>query len=213
MHPSVHLPPSFAQASRARAVLGSDHPLVRALELEDVVRRDLLVVAAMLAPLALIAWLRVAFAPWLLGAALVSAAALVALVAILRARRREFALALILEGHERLPVQAVAAERARLLAADHRRMLARSLELLRAAASERHDWLRSGTLPYSARTITAAAPAMREVEALLRSERPGTRGVALAQRLLVDGRSPLHGSDAHALREELRRIAVLLQGG
>jgi hypothetical protein len=92
-------------------------------------------------------------------------------------------------------------------------MLARSLQLVRAAASEHPAWLRSSTLPYSAHTIAAAVPGLREVEALLRSDRPAARGVALAQRLLVDGRSPLHGSNARALCEELRRIAVLLQGG
>jgi hypothetical protein len=45
----------------------------------------------------------------------------------------------------------------------------------------------------------------------LRSEDPGLRGIAKAERLLGDGCSALYGHDAEALREELHRIRFLLE--
>jgi hypothetical protein len=54
-------------------------------------------------------------------------------------------------------------------------------------------------------------PQLEEVRRLVLAERPGPRGVALLQQLIVAADSPLHGADAQRLREELRRIAVLLQ--
>jgi hypothetical protein len=44
----------------------------------------------------------------------------------------------------------------------------------------------------------------------LRSEDPGLRGIAKAERLLGDGCSALYGHDAEALRE-LHRIRFLLE--
>jgi hypothetical protein len=84
--------------------------------------------------------------------------------------------------------------------------------LIRRAAEEHPQWLRSSALPYCPRTLSAATPQLAEIERLLRGDAAGLRGIALAQRLLVDGSSPLHGADAQRLSEELRRIVVLLRG-
>jgi hypothetical protein len=211
MHPTVRLPHSFAQASRARAVLGIEHPLVHVLEREVVIRNDLVVVAALAVPIAAVGAFSVAVALSLLGAVAVTAVGLGCAAAVLRARRREQALTLILEGHEGLPVAAVAAERRRLIDPAYRGMLARCLERILLAAQDQPLWLRSSTIAYSSRTVLAAAGQIREIEALLRGDRPSARGVALTLRLLVDAGSPLHGSNDRRLSEELRRIALVLQ--
>jgi hypothetical protein len=211
MHPTIHLPSSFTQAPPARAVLGVEHPLVRLLEQEDVVRRDLFVVATIVPPLGVAAAMDLVAALVVLGAALTTLIALGCLGAALRARRRELALTLIVEGHERLPVSAVAAERRRLADPAYRGMLARTLERIRAAARHQPSWLGSSTVAYDAGTILAAEPRIMQIERLLRSDRVGPRGVALTLRLLVDGGSALHGSDARRLEEELGRITAVLQ--
>src|SRR5437588_276703 len=48
------------------------------------------------------------------------------------------------------------------------------------------------------------------VTGLLRAERTSARGVALAERLVTDGGSPLYGHDAAALRNKLQIIGRLL---
>jgi hypothetical protein len=211
MRPAIRLPSSFAHASPARAILGIEHPLVRLLEREDVARRDLLAVAALLPGIAAVAVVSLGAALLLLAAVAATSLALGCVLGALRARRRELVLKLILEGHERLPVAAVAAERRRLADPAYRGMLARTLERIRVAARDQPAWLRSSTVTYDAGTILVAEPHIRRVETLLRSERVGARGVALTLRLLVDGGSPLHACDERRLSEELARIALLIQ--
>ena len=189
--------------------LGEDHPLTRVLALRAVLLRDvglLLAIAAALIPGVALGWTA---APLVAGASLVAVAVLLAVVACLRLRRRELAVALITRGQDGPPV--VAAERDRLMRADHRRVLARTLERITRAAVDHPGWIRSSTVPCSVATIRAALPQLEEVRRLVLAERPGPRGVALLQQLLVAPGSPLHGADPQRLREELRRIAVLLQ--
>ena len=73
--------------------------------------------------------------------------------------------------------------------------------------------LESGQLPLpllSARMIVAARPELIQVAERLREDAPGVRGVALVERLLSEGRSPLRGGSAGELRRELRRIQFML---
>src|SRR5690242_6320203 len=84
----------FHDAVQAREVLGAEHALVHVLELEDVVRRDLLVLCA-LTPVATLLGTHVAV--WVAAATAITAAAFVAAAIVLRVRRRDVALALILE--------------------------------------------------------------------------------------------------------------------
>ena len=189
--------------------LDDEHPLARVLALQSVVRRDiamLAVIAAALAPGVALGW---SVAPWLAGAALAALAALLVVDACLRLRGRELAVALIVDGSH--ACREVEAERDRLMRAEYRRLLARTLERTGRAAVDHPAWLRSGTVPCSVATIRAALPQLEEVRRLVLAERAGPRGVALLQQLLVAADSPLHSTDPQRLREELRRIAVLLQ--
>ncbi len=211
MHTPPRLSRSLHQAQAAQAVLGAEHPLARALEREDVVRRDLLVAGALTVAGIGGVLLGVGAAVWLLGPAGLTAMALTGSAAVVRQQRRERVLDLILEGRERLPVSAVADERRRLADPAHRRMLANTLALIRKGADGHPQWLRSSTLPYSPSALRAATSQLIEIEQLLRGEAAAVRGVALVQRLLVDGGSALHRDDSQRLCEELRRVSVLLR--
>ncbi len=213
MLPTAHLSRSLHEMLPARNALGEQHPLVRVLELQDVVRRDLLVVSGMVP--ALIAGLALGFgpAPWLLGGTGCCAAVLAFAAMVLHQRRRALAVELIVDGRADLAVAAVVDEARRLLDPAERRMLARSLARIRTAAHENPPWLRPSTLPYHRRTVLTAAPALVEIERLLQGHTPGLRGIALAQRLLIEGASPLYGHDAQRLNEELHRIIALLRAG
>jgi hypothetical protein len=195
------------EAVLAREVLGVGHPLVHVLELQDLVRRDLLVLCALVPAVLGGLVLGLESAAWLAGATAATAAALGAGAAILLLRRREAAIGLILEGRAQLPLPAVAEERERLLNPAYRRMLARSLALIRRGAEARSPW----PALYCAPMIRGVADELRELEALLTRKAVDVRGVALTYELLVDGRSPLHGSDPRRLSEELQRIAAILR--
>jgi hypothetical protein len=166
----------------------------------------LLALAAVLVPGVVLGW---TVAPLIAGAALGVAAVLLAFAACLRLRGRELAAGLIVRGEDGCPV--VAAERDRLMRSEYRRLLARTLERTARAAADHPARLRTATVPCSVVTIRAAMPQLEEVRRLVLAERPGPRGVALLQQLIVAADSPLHEADAQRLREELRRIAVLLQ--
>jgi hypothetical protein len=199
------------ESGQARELLGTAHALVRILELQDVVRRDLLVLGALVPATLGAAVLGSDAAAWLTLGAAIAIAALGGGAALLHVRRREAALTLIVEGRDRLPLAAVARERERLLDPAYRRMLAHSLALLRSRAETLPDWFRTSPIPYNAAMLRSVADELRELERLLTCETVGVRGVALTHRLLVDGHSPLHGNDARQLSEELRRIAVSLR--
>jgi len=63
---------------------------------------------------------------------------------------------------------------------------------------------------FDVRTVAAVVDDLQEIVALLRAGGTRARGVALAERLLTEGVSPLYGYDAIALRDELRRVRYLL---
>ena len=192
-----------ATAPPPAALLGAQHPLARDVESLQVVARDVPTVVAALACGA-IGWLD--GAPWGAPVMLGAAAALVLLgawAAALHARERTHVRQLILDGHERLPLPVVQRERRRLLDPRLRAQLARSL--LEMVGSEPPP-----APVYLPRVVRETEPEIRRLAALLRGEPCGARGVALVERLLRDGLSPLYGDDARPLREELRRLAFLL---
>jgi hypothetical protein len=63
---------------------------------------------------------------------------------------------------------------------------------------------------YKLRVVAAVDADLAVVIRLLRSEQASVRGVALAERLVTDGVSPLYGNQISALREELSRVRAAL---
>lgn len=194
-------------------VLGPGHPLTRAsLEL-DAALRQMSVVAALLggslgAALAGAAWaISVAVAA---GLVLTGTAALAALRA---QTRRDRALDLVIAGPDRLQLAVLQRQRRRLASPRTRRSLARTLESMVEETLHR-SWTfpRSSRPPLYVPLIAAAQDELRELAALLRSRSAAVRGIALCERIVTLGTSPLYGRDLAPLRTELHRARFLLAG-
>ena len=139
---------------------------------------------------------------------------LTVLVAVHKQRERDYAIELVLEGRERVPIAAVQRQRRRLLAEQTRNGLAGNLEdLIRQSASLSRFQLRATPLPFEPMVVRMVAAELRVVIGLLRAEGVSARGVARAEQLVERAVSPLYGQDAGALREELRRVRDLLENG
>ncbi|HET7048530.1 MAG TPA: hypothetical protein VFI54_09715 [Solirubrobacteraceae bacterium] len=151
--------------------------------------------------------------PWATGLAIsagVVLLALTALVAALRLRVRDRARDLIAEGRETLPIIAVQRERRRLLARRRRKVLARTLDaMVRQATSP--PTIPSARPLFDVRVIASVSGDLRAVIRLLQKKHARARGVALTERLIVDGGSPLYAQDQMRLREELHRVRHLLE--
>jgi hypothetical protein len=201
---------SVARTKRPSDVklIGRAHPLARVSRAVAAVERMALAVVALL--IALVGVGDAALAQAVPMSAVGVLLVLVAVRAVLTDERRRLALDLIAEGQERLPVRAMVRERDRLADMRSRARLAKSYECV----FEEGLGLRRpvpGRLPMVRPKVAAAVLAeLSAVAALLRSDRPGLRGVALAERLLIDGGSPLYGEDASELRDELERARSLL---
>jgi hypothetical protein len=187
-------------------LLGDTHPLVRTLGQLEVLRTQTVVLSALLASSV------VALLDGVAGAVtFVVAAAFVLLVlacraAILTDRMHERALDVVIGGGGDVPIEAVRRQRARLLEPRHRRRLAASLdEMCHEALQPIAPWARVRPI-FDVRVVAEAAPALSTVARQLRSDNARLRGIAMAQRLIVDGTSPLYGDDGELLRQELRRI-------
>src|SRR5262249_3050091 len=125
-------------------------------------------------------------------------------------RQRDCALDLILQGRETLPLTAVQRQRRRLGDPTTRQDLARAFETIIHQASARRTVPTRGTAPLVApRVVAEARTELTTVAALLRDGPRPVRGVAYAERLLTDGRSPLYGHSLEALRCGLCRARSL----
>jgi hypothetical protein len=202
---------TLSRSSSPGDLLGTDHPFTRADDTLAVFRRQAGAVGLLL--LASIAALTLGFGQAL---TLVIGSAVVLLVLAALAgeqwdRRRFAARQLVLDGRESLPLAPVQRERRRLLEARTRHYVARSFERVL-----QHVTLRPAPIPPSVRplfdvgTVASVTEDLREIVRLLHSGVAHARGVALAERLLTEGVSPLYGYDAIALRDELRRVRYLL---
>lgn len=188
-------------------VLGTGHPLARAVDLIGILRRQSAATSLVIVISAVGVFLGAerARAPLIVAVAvqLVLAAGLAAAVALGRERARD----LLIEGGDvRLPV--LARERRRLLGRRRRDALAGGLEdLVRCA--ERRDCILPGSRPifdpFLVRQVSAELLALASD---LRSATVGVRGVARIERLLTIGTSPLFGTAADELRAELARIRI-----
>ncbi len=194
-------------------VLGLDHPLTRASRALDATVRQLLVVVAMLAG-GVAADLE--HASWGRDVAIAAGLVLVAFAfaAFVRAQtRRDRALDVILEGRESLPVAVVQRQRRRLARPRTRHSLARTLKsMIDETLHNRSLALHSSRPLLHPSLIAAAQDDMRATASALRGEHSTVRGVALVERLITRGESPLYGRDAVALRGELARARALLAG-
>jgi hypothetical protein len=195
----------------ADALLGADHPLARVLERRRAVLEQSLVVAVVLSAsiVALADGQPVALA--LVIAASIVQSVLVCSVSMLSCSRRAHVLDLIVEGRGDLPLDDLARERRCLRDRAHQHQLADWLDGIRREAEE-PLWAGRTRPIFSVRVIVAVAPDLATLAAQLRSADTNLRGVAAAERLLIDGTSSLYGQDENILSEELHRIRYLLQG-
>jgi hypothetical protein len=194
----------------AEALLGAGHPLVAVLYAYGATMERIVAVAAVQLGALALWWVSASHAGALtLGAAVVQLA-LGLRWASLRMQRRELCLELVIAGRERLPVAAVARERQRLDDPGLQAQLATSLEELADIAVQQHrPWERQRPI-YHPRVLAAVEPELRDVAARLRAGGVDLRGVALLDRLVTSGFSPLYGEETGPLRDELGRGRYLL---
>jgi hypothetical protein len=194
-----------------RDLLGSEHPFTRANDALAVFRRQAGAVGLLLlgSTVALIFGAGQAIS-LVIGAAIV-ALALAALAGEQWDRRRFAARQLVLDGRESLPLPPVQRERRRLLEARTRHYVARSFERVLQHVTRRPAPIPPSVRPlFDVGTVSSVTEDLREIVKLLHTGVAQARGVALAERLLTEGISPLYGYDAIALRDELRRVRYLL---
>jgi hypothetical protein len=195
----------------ARSLLGADHPLARVSERLGVLRDQSLAVGAVLFASLVALMAGEAAASWVVIAATVVQAALAFASALLAQTRHDCVLDVILDGRGGLPLVAVQRQRRRLIDPAHRAFLARWLDGLRHDAQRPIPRVPAARPVYSVGVIAAVAPDLQQIAKLLHSNHAGLRGIALTERLLRDGTSPLYGQDVELLRQELHRIRLLLQ--
>jgi hypothetical protein len=206
----AYLGRTAGERAAADAVLGSEHPLVRLLGASQTTIERMLVVAAVQA---LGAGLLVEHS--LIGLAALIAASLVqgALafrLLILVETRHDLCRELVIHEPPTRGVATVERECRRLSDSRHRARLSSSLERL-AETAERPSPRVPGSRPYfSLRVVRPIVPELRELAELIRNETSAVAGVALVERLLTSPASPLYGTDAHTLREQLARARYRL---
>jgi len=211
MHPRPGHPHSLHVRPSAREVLGSGHALTRLEDQLSVLLTRSLVVAALLCAGVIAVLDGLSMGLSLTVAAAAAEAALAARAALLAESRREQVLDLIIDGRGELPIEVVARQRTRLLDARRRHRLASAFDEIRDEALHpppRHARVRP---IFDRRVITAVAPELTTIARLLRDDAAGLRGIAMAQRLVTQGGSPLYRSDTRPLRDELHRLEYHLK--
>jgi hypothetical protein len=208
MHLSRHVHRA-SPADEPAALLGNEHPLVRAEERVRRLRIQVAVVAVLLAGsgVALLGGVGDTRA-LLLAGGLVLGGLTIALLAA-SASSRDRALDLIAEGRDALPLDAVRRQRERLQDPRHARALARSLEHIRTESRPRAHRRTFGPPLYSPTVVRELDGEIARIVELLRGPAPRVVAVARTERLLGGECSPLYGSDPRRLGEELRRIEAV----
>lgn len=198
--------PSSSDALGA-ALLGSDHPLVRASELLQSVLRQWVLVAAVFLGAAAAGIAGEAWAwPLILGAGIVFSV-LTLLIAGFRQCKHDQAIDLILKGYQNVPIEAIQDQRRRLLSTRTRSSLARHFEEMIDQVQKRPTLLPREARPlFHPRTVAGAIEDLLAVARALESNVVSAAGVARAERMITDGASPLYGHDVIALHAELRRV-------
>src|SRR5829696_8089105 len=211
LHPQGPVAPHRAGAGRsAEALLGAGHPLVAVLDACGETIEGIATVAAVQLGALALWWVNASYGRALaLGAGVVHAA-LGLRWGSLRVERRELCLELVIAGGEHLPLAAVARERRRLANPRHQVQLALCLENLADTASRKPCRGERQRPLHSRRVLRATGPQLRAVVARLGEGGAELRGVALLDRLITSGASPLYGERVGPLREELARGSYLL---
>lgn len=126
-------------------------------------------------------------------------------------RERDCAMALILQGREGLDLAPVQRQRKRLLAPrTSERLIADLEDAVRVARRPKHSV--SLTPPrFEASVVVPLADDLHDVMSLLGDRRCSARAVASAEQLVEQAISPLYGQEVDALRDELRRLRLLLK--
>jgi hypothetical protein len=127
-----------------------------------------------------------------------------------RAAMREMCLELLAEGHCRAHIRLLERERRRLMAPRHRIMLAPWIIGL-VKAAERPQPRGLGRPVFTASVVRTLAPELRGIAERLAAPAASAHGLALLERLLHNGVSPLYGSEVEPLRRELGRARYLLE--
>lgn len=211
LHPRGSGPLHRPRAGRAAAaVLGAGHPLVGVLYACGATIESVAAVGAIQVGALALWWVNASYARALtVGAALVQLA-LGLRWATLRVQRRDLCLELLVTGGEYLALAELARERGRLGNRHRQAQLATSLEQLAADATRKRSRCERHRPIYSRRVLAAVEPELCQIVARLRAGDPDVRGVALIDRLVTSGTSPLYGEQPGALHEELARGRYLL---
>jgi hypothetical protein len=193
----------------AEAQLGPAHPLVAQLASLQTSAEQMWVVAAvaMIGTAVLLGERRSPLA-LLIGAG----AAEIILIArrlIRRADVREICLDLIIESRGDVHVRMLERERCRLLEQRYRATLARSIIHL-VEAAQRLPGQPHAHPVFRAPVVRSVAPELYAVADRLLGGAPAVEGVALMEKLLRNGISPLYGSEDEPLRREIGRVRYLL---
>jgi hypothetical protein len=213
VHLTIHFPP--LSESLAAELLGSEHPLARALDRRSALRLELAVAGVLLTAAV------VGVGEGARGAAAVALGAVVAVAVagvrmlLTSTRIRSLVLELLVEGRESVPLREVQAERCRLRDVRRRQ---RDADWLVRVADGRDLGLAApggGSALISARVVKGARDELLAVAAVLRDDTSAVQGLALAEQIAREPWSPLYGRDTRALREACSRARYLssAQGG
>jgi hypothetical protein len=196
-----------AESTAAATLLGSEHPLARALRASQTAIDQLLVLTVVDASAAgLVSGGAPIGLPLLVASVLVQWGIILRLI-FTRDQVRSESCELIMTGGAPRTLASVERERTRLIDPRSRARLADQLEDVAARAIATP----AATQPVlDLWLVCKLEPQLHEIASLLRGEITDLSGVALIERLVTDAGSPLYGSREDLLREELDRIRYRL---
>lgn len=206
-------PRGVGECRTAGALLGLGHPLVGVLYACQITGDEIVVVAAVQLASVVLLFVGAPFTLALMVAAAVVQVALGMRFTVLRAYRRELCLDLVIGGRERLPLAVLERELRRLRDPQFLARLARAVEDFADIADHDRREIGLGPPVYNRRVLAAVEPQLRDLVRSLRADAAAVGGVALLDRLITAGSSPLYGRRVGPLRDELGRIRYLLQSG
>jgi hypothetical protein len=190
-HRRRRAPRGASECRTAATLLGLSHPLVGLIYACHTTADEVALVAALQVVGGVLLWVSAPFALALTVAAAAVQLGLVVRLGMLRLHRRELCRDLVIDGLERLPLAALGCELRRLRDPRHQARLARTAEELADTADHYRHELGLGPPLYRHRVLTGVQPELRDVARSLRADGGGVRGVALLDRLITSGTSPL----------------------